>query len=182
MQKKSPSAHHRTLLSGHIFAIKACIDNQKKMLNSNISSTRPNNTVNFGPLMAEMGWRVWGTPANINGFRILASLLHRRRSTEVNQTLHNVWLSSRLVCYIYIFWRLCPLTEFCQVQNSHCIQVLCSRILEAALLHGTRAVRVSQTLRHGTRNGIMELLLLVIFNTGHHLQVHTLTVLTRILF
>jgi len=23
--------------------------------------------VNFGPLTAEIGWRVWGTPANFNG-------------------------------------------------------------------------------------------------------------------
>jgi len=32
--------------------------------------------VNFGPLAAEICWRVWGTPANFNGFRILAALLH----------------------------------------------------------------------------------------------------------
>jgi len=32
--------------------------------------------VNFGPLMAEICWRVWGTPANFNEFRILAALLH----------------------------------------------------------------------------------------------------------
>jgi len=29
-QKNSPSQHHRTTLSGHIFATKACIDNRKK--------------------------------------------------------------------------------------------------------------------------------------------------------
>jgi len=32
--------------------------------------------VNFGPLPAEIDPVVWGTPANINGFRILAALLH----------------------------------------------------------------------------------------------------------
>jgi len=47
-------------------------------------------------------------------------------------------------------------TEFCQVQNSLCVQVLRSHIL-AALLHGTPAASVSQTLQHGTRNGITEL-------------------------
>jgi len=31
--------------------------------------------VNFGPLTAEIRWRVWGTPANFNGFRMLAVLL-----------------------------------------------------------------------------------------------------------
>jgi len=34
------------------------------------------NTVNFGPLTAEIGSGVWGTPANFNGFRVLAALLH----------------------------------------------------------------------------------------------------------
>ena len=29
-RKKSPSRHHRTTLSGHIFTTKACIDNRKK--------------------------------------------------------------------------------------------------------------------------------------------------------
>ena len=29
-RQKSPSRHHRTTLSGHIFATKACIDNRKK--------------------------------------------------------------------------------------------------------------------------------------------------------
>jgi len=29
---KTPSAHHRTTLSGYIFATKACIDNQEKMV------------------------------------------------------------------------------------------------------------------------------------------------------
>ena len=31
---------------------------------------------NFGPLVAEIGSGVCGTPANFNGFRILAALLH----------------------------------------------------------------------------------------------------------
>jgi len=66
--------------------------------------------VNFGPLAAEIDWRVWGTPANFNGFRVLASLLHRLRSTEVNQTLHDVWPSPALVYYgpICIFPGLLP--------------------------------------------------------------------------
>jgi len=42
--------------------------------------------VNFGLLAAEIVSLVWGTPANFNGFRVLASLLQRRRSTEANQT------------------------------------------------------------------------------------------------
>jgi len=49
-------------------------------------ANRPQPLVDRSLLTAEIGWRVWGTPANFNGFRVLASLLHRRRSTEVNQT------------------------------------------------------------------------------------------------
>jgi len=48
----------------------------KKLLNSNISSACPDNMVNFSPLTAEICWRVWGIPANFNGVRVLASLLH----------------------------------------------------------------------------------------------------------
>jgi len=32
--------------------------------------------VNFGLLAAEICWRVWGIPANVNVFRVLAALLH----------------------------------------------------------------------------------------------------------
>jgi len=35
----------------------------KKLLSSNMSSTCPHNMVNFGPLTAEIGSGVWGTPA-----------------------------------------------------------------------------------------------------------------------
>jgi len=49
---------------------------EKKLLSSNISSTCSHNMVNFGPLSGESGPVVWGTPANLNGFRVLAALLH----------------------------------------------------------------------------------------------------------
>jgi len=32
--------------------------------------------VTFGPLAAEIGPVMWGTPPNFNGFRVLAALLH----------------------------------------------------------------------------------------------------------
>ena len=44
----------------------------KKIFSSDISPTCPHNTVNFGPLAAEIRWRVWGTPANFNGFSVIA--------------------------------------------------------------------------------------------------------------
>ena len=75
--KKSPSAHHRTTLSGYIFVTKARIDNQKKnLLSSNMFSTCAYNIVNFGPLTTEICWRVWGAPVNFNGFRVFSALLH----------------------------------------------------------------------------------------------------------
>jgi len=40
-----------------------------------MSSTCPHNIVKFG-LAAEIGLPVWGTPLNLNGFRVLAALLH----------------------------------------------------------------------------------------------------------
>jgi len=47
----------------------------KNFLNSNTSSTCPDNMVNFGLPTVEIRWRVWGTPTNFNEFRVLAALL-----------------------------------------------------------------------------------------------------------
>jgi len=93
MQKiaeKSPSGHHRTILSGYIFATKARIYNRKKnLLSSNISSTCLHNMVNFGPLAAEIISLVWGIPGNFNRFRVLAALLHGTLAVSVSQTLQH---------------------------------------------------------------------------------------------
>ena len=107
--KNSPSAHHRTHLSNYIFVPKAYIDNRKNLLSSNLSRC-PHNMVNFGPLAAEIGWRVWGTPANFNVFLVLALLLHRRRWTEVNQAKLCTMFGRLLGWYtVYTFsWALAP--------------------------------------------------------------------------
>jgi len=42
--------------------------------------------VNFGLLTAEICWRVWGTPADFNGFRVLAALLHGAVVAGISQT------------------------------------------------------------------------------------------------
>ena len=47
----------------------------------------PYNMVNFGLLAAEIGSLVSGTPANFNGFRVLAALLHGTLVMGVSQTL-----------------------------------------------------------------------------------------------
>jgi len=90
-RKKSPKIRHRRTIARICQTISSYLRHistvGKKMLNSTISSTCSHN---FDPIAAEIGLPVWSTPANFNGFRVLASLLHRRRSTEVNHTLHDV--------------------------------------------------------------------------------------------
>jgi len=85
--KNSQSGHHCTTLSGYIFATKARIDNQKKPVKQQYLPTRPHNMVNFCPLAAEIGLPVWGTPANFNGFCVLAALLHGTLVVGVSHTL-----------------------------------------------------------------------------------------------
>jgi len=43
--------------------------------------------VELGLLAAEIGPVVWGTPANFNGFRVLAALLHGSQVVGISQTL-----------------------------------------------------------------------------------------------
>jgi len=43
--------------------------------------------MNFGPLTAEIGPVLWGTPANFNGFRVLEALVHGTLVVGVSQTL-----------------------------------------------------------------------------------------------
>jgi len=60
---------------------------EKKLLNSNISSTCPHNMANVGPRTAEIGLLVWGTQTHFNGFRVLAALLHDTVVMGVSQPL-----------------------------------------------------------------------------------------------
>jgi len=52
-----------------------------------MSSRCPHNVVNFGPLAAKIVSLVWVTPANFNGFRVLAALLHGTLVVSISQTL-----------------------------------------------------------------------------------------------
>jgi len=52
-----------------------------------MSSTCPHNMVNFGLLAAEIGLRVWGTPANFHWFLRLGSVTARHLVVGVSQTL-----------------------------------------------------------------------------------------------
>ena len=85
--KKSPFWHHHTILSSISSELRHLSTVGKNLLNSNTSSACPDNMVNFGLLTAEIHWQVWGTPANFNGFRVLAALLHGTLVEGVSQTL-----------------------------------------------------------------------------------------------
>ena len=75
--------------------------------------------------------------------------------------LHSYTITFHLVPYLHIFLFMTALCSrcghyifaTCKIQFASTVQVLRSRIL-AALLHGTPAAGLSQTLRRGTKNGI----------------------------
>jgi len=52
--------------------------------------------VNFSSLLIEIGSLVWGTPANFDGFHVLAALLHGTVVLGVSQTLRR-WTR----CHLY---------------------------------------------------------------------------------
>jgi len=105
---------------------------------------------NFSPLTADIYSGACGTPANFNGFRYCSDVAHRWPTK-----LHDVWPSPGLVHYIFIFGRLLPPDEILPGAKFTLRPSCC--LLFAALLHGTPAAGVSQTLRRGTRNGSTEL-------------------------
>ena len=88
--EKSPKIRHLGTIAQLCWAISSQLRHSssigKKLLNSNTSSTRPYNMVNIGPLTAEIGLPVWGTPANFNGISRLGSVtaLHSGNGREPN--------------------------------------------------------------------------------------------------
>jgi len=105
---------------GYIFATKARIDNlEKNLLSSNISSTSPYSMVNFGPLAAEIVSLVWGTPANFNGFRVLAAFLHSQ-TAALNRGRHlysagrpSRWALAHISSCFYVSIIRCAIISFC---------------------------------------------------------------------
>ena len=75
-RQKSSSGHHRTNLSGYIFATKARIDNRKKERVKQQYLLHMSSQ--YGELRLTNGWD-WltslGHPFNFNGFRVLTALL-----------------------------------------------------------------------------------------------------------
>jgi len=140
-----------------MFATKACIDNQKKnLLDGNISSICPHNMVNFGPLMTGSVGEFGASQQILTGF---VSWLHyctdvaQRRSTKPCRMFGCLlgWYT------IYTFsGALAPWQNFvsCKI---HFASKSC--VLQYWQRYCTPAVGVSQSLRHGTRNGIIMKLL-----------------------
>jgi len=88
MQKscqKSPSAHHRTTLSGYTFATRHVSTIGKKLVKQQYLLHMFPQYGELGPLAADPV--VWGIPANFTGFRVLAALLHGTPVVGVSQTL-----------------------------------------------------------------------------------------------
>jgi len=87
--KNLPSAHHRTTLSGYIFATKTHRQSEKKLVKQQYLPHMSLQYGELGSLAAEIVPLVWGTPANFNGFRILAALMHGTLVVGVSQTLRH---------------------------------------------------------------------------------------------
>jgi len=140
---------------------KAYIDSRKKLvkqwyllhMSSQCGELRPTN-----------GWDLLASLGHFSKFQRVSRLGFVTAPTSLNGGHpHFAWcLAVSWAGTLYIlFGGFCPVTEFCQVQNSLYVQVLHSPIL-ALLLHGTRAVGVSQTAAW-YKNGIID------FHRRHHL-------------
>jgi len=112
--KNSPSGHHRTTLSGYIFATNARIDNPKKLVRQQYLLHMSSQ---YGELRPTNGWDrlpVWGTQAHFNGFHVLAALLHCTVVMGVSHTLQH-WTRG---CYLYSAgrpsrWALAHISSLC---------------------------------------------------------------------
>ena len=60
---------------------------EKKLVKQQYLPTCPHNMVDFGLPAAQIVLLVWRTPANFNGFRVLAALLHGTPVVGISQTL-----------------------------------------------------------------------------------------------
>ena len=134
---------------------------EKKLFNSSTSFTCPYNMMNFGPLTAEIGSGVWGTPANFNGFRVLAALLHGTLVVGVSQTLrrwtegatyirqggHHVGHWPILVLLVISAWLLVSLNNN-KITVKHCGHVASRvQVVELICERGWRLMTVTAMIR-----------------------------------
>jgi len=107
--KKSPKICHLRTIAQLCWAISSQLryywQLEKNLLNSSISFTCPHNMVNFGPLMAEICWQVWGTPGNFSGFAWLVSWsLTSLFSTNMGISEANGFASWQCYCMAPWYW------------------------------------------------------------------------------
>jgi len=112
-RKKSPKIRHRGTIAQicrvYLRNYGTYLQSEKKLVKQQQYLLQMSSQ--YGERRPANGWHRFtslGHPANLNRFGVLASLLERRRSTEANKTLHDLWSSPGLVHYIYIFGGFCP--------------------------------------------------------------------------
>jgi len=146
------------------------------MLNIDTSSTCSCNMVNFGLLTAKICWRVSGTPANFNGFRVLAALLHGTLVVGVSQTaamnrgrhlysagrpsrwasahilvLHNLLVNIESNIYHFSFFDMNQSSTFHAIVFTFCFQNVHFAFLFSLLVHfyiSQTALNVGQVYLH----------------------------------
>jgi len=125
MMQKSLSAHHRTTLSGYIFATKACIDNRKKRLVK--QQYLPHMSLQYAELRPTSGWDRFvslGDPSKFQRVSRLGSVTARHLVVGVSQTvalnrgLHlysagrpSRWALAHISSYYY--WKTSMLNKLC---------------------------------------------------------------------
>jgi len=146
MQKKCKKFaiwHHRITYSGYILATKARTDNRKKLVKQ---QCLPHTFSQYGELQPTGASDRFISLGHPSKFQQVSHLGFVTAATSLNGSEPNFALCLAIswagTLYIHIFGGSCPVMEFCQVQNSLCVQVLHFPIL-AALLHGTQVVGVS---------------------------------------
>jgi len=91
-----------------------------------MSSTCAYNMVNFGPLTAAICLRVWDTPANFNGFCVLAALLHGTLVVGVCQAAAFVTEGATYIrqgghhVHILVLWLMCFCNQWLLQKAEHC--------------------------------------------------------------
>ena len=127
---------------------------EKNLLSKNTSSTCPRNIVSFGPLTAEICWRV-GYPSKFQRVSRFGFVTATTSLTVANQTLHDLWPSPGLVHCIYIFGGSCPHPSDGILPRAKFTlppSLAFSYIGSVTARHSAAGVA---KLRRGTRNGIL---------------------------
>ena len=124
MAKNSPSGHHRTTLSSYIFATKACIDNQKKLVKQQYL-LHIHMSPQYGKLWPTNSWgrfRSLGHPSKFQRVSHLGSVTARHSSSgrqpyfaALNRGRHlysagrpSRWALAHILVFVFLFSRYSP--------------------------------------------------------------------------